>query len=206
MKDKILEDGYSSVLDVGCGDGRFLNFLNETKGYKKLKGVDLSEKAIRLAQAMNDKSIEFERKDIADETEKYEAITCIEVLEHIPEEELGNFLRGISNALDNGGRVFVTVPSVNVPLNKKHYRHYTLGLLEEQLSASNSGLKVEEGFYIVPLKTIYDKIVGKILNNRFYELKCYDNWCWRRLWRKGLITTETKGEHVFCVLVKEKIM
>lgn len=195
--DKILEYHVSSVLDVGCGDGRFLNILNEIGNFNKIKGIDLSARAVKLAQALN-YGIEFDVKDIKDETGTYEAVVCIEVLEHIPEEELTGFLSGICNTLCKDGRVFITVPSVNLPLNKKHYRHYTVQLLEKQLQ--DSGLKLEEYFYIVPLSTTWDKIAQKLLNNHFYEMKIYDNWCWKRLWRKKLIATADNSSHIFAIL------
>ncbi len=38
----IIPDDVKSIIDVGCGNGYILNFLNELKKYNRLVGVDLS--------------------------------------------------------------------------------------------------------------------------------------------------------------------
>jgi ubiquinone/menaquinone biosynthesis C-methylase UbiE len=46
-------EGFDSLLDVGCGDGRFLRETDQRYGNKKILGIDYSETAISLAKRMN---------------------------------------------------------------------------------------------------------------------------------------------------------
>jgi 2-polyprenyl-3-methyl-5-hydroxy-6-metoxy-1,4-benzoquinol methylase len=119
-----------SLLDVGCGDGRLLNMLQGLP--IKMLGVDLSPRAISLAQAMNP-NLDFLCRDVADLEEQYEMVTILEVLEHIPDETMSTFIADTAQRLKASGMLLVSAPSVNVPLNKKHYRHYDLSLLERTL-------------------------------------------------------------------------
>ena len=69
------------ILDIGCGNGATLLELHD-KGFKNLKGVDYSEKAVDLARLVADKhsaeGIVFERLDIlADNSKSDETFTAI---------------------------------------------------------------------------------------------------------------------------------
>ena len=71
-----------SVLDAGCGDGRFLKLLKKMNHNLVVSGIDIADNAI-----------DFRLKDIFTqgclwEEEPYkevDAITCFDVLEHLPE-------------------------------------------------------------------------------------------------------------------------
>ena len=63
----------------------------------------------------------------------YDGVICLEVVEHISDEELPAFLSGIVRVLKDNKTAFITVPSVNQPLSSKHYKHYTESLLYDLL-------------------------------------------------------------------------
>ena len=51
--DQIIKREPKCVLDVGCGDGKFLEMLKEETDNKMyLKGIDVSEEAINLAKSL----------------------------------------------------------------------------------------------------------------------------------------------------------
>ena len=126
---------FSSVLDVGCGDGRFLRELRGRWPGVKSLGVDYSEKAIALARALNP-SMDFECLDINHYcfNEQYEVITLIEVLEHIPIGDVSRFLESLVSALVKGGSLVLTVPHVNRKLQLKHFQHFSSSHLRDVLS------------------------------------------------------------------------
>ena len=68
-----------TILDVGCGDGYLINSLRR---YKLKKGIDISNKAIQFAKAFSNDAI-FEVMDVADETNQFDLVMLIEVIEHI---------------------------------------------------------------------------------------------------------------------------
>ena len=91
---EIVDEG-SSVLDIGCGDGTLLHYLQRAKGIEA-HGIEVSEKAIELAGG---KGIKVARADISQRefqlTETYDFIIASEVIEHLPNpEELMSKLRG----------------------------------------------------------------------------------------------------------------
>ena len=94
LMESLIDKG-SSVLDIGCGDGTFLQHLIKTKSIQG-KGLDISEKGVDLTRR---KGIEAERTDIAKEgfkiTGTYNYIILSEVIEHLPKpEELLKMLKG----------------------------------------------------------------------------------------------------------------
>lgn len=54
---------FQSLLDVGCGDGRFLREVQSRFSGKRLLGVDYSEKAVKWARSLNPE-LQFEAVDI----------------------------------------------------------------------------------------------------------------------------------------------
>lgn len=61
---KLLKEigGIDSLLEVGCGTGRFLSIIHNEFPEIKLKGIDLSEKMLEIARNKNP-SISFELSD-----------------------------------------------------------------------------------------------------------------------------------------------
>jgi SAM-dependent methyltransferase len=105
----------AEVLDVGCGNGVISRSLGEV-GYK-VKGIDVSDKAIARATELNRfPNVRFEVKSaeqlIADGA-RYHAIICSEVLEHL--NEPGKLLAVLHEVLHEDGVLIVTVPNGNGP-------------------------------------------------------------------------------------------
>jgi len=127
-------ESFSSVLDVGCGDGRFLREASNAFEGVKFHGIDYSEKAIAFARAFNP-SLSYSCFDIETESldKKYDVVTMMEVLEHIPPGNVPTFLESVSQALSPGGRLFLTVPHINKMVNDKHYQHFSNETLRNAL-------------------------------------------------------------------------
>jgi malonyl-CoA O-methyltransferase len=95
-----------SVLDAGCGTGRFCVIALE-QGATSVKGMDLSPKMIEEAKK-NCPRAEFECADLSktDLIEKYDVIICGLVLGHI--ENVEPVLKNFVSALKPGGHVLLT--------------------------------------------------------------------------------------------------
>jgi SAM-dependent methyltransferase len=80
---KHIDDKSIRLLDVGCNNGYFLEVARENTKWK-LKGIDLNEKALKLAQ---DKGLNVEKTllSLLNDSEQYNLFTLHGVLEHIPE-------------------------------------------------------------------------------------------------------------------------
>lgn len=133
--DLLTEQPFASLIDIGCGDGRFLREATSRFPGARLLGIDASERAVRLAQALNP-DIEYRTRDLVHEGAggRFDAATLIEVIEHITPQDLGGFLRAVAESLVEGGRLVLTVPHRNKPIIEKHYQHFTGARLRELLT------------------------------------------------------------------------
>jgi 2-polyprenyl-3-methyl-5-hydroxy-6-metoxy-1,4-benzoquinol methylase len=101
----------AQVMDIGCGNGVITRRLG-SMGFNVL-GVDVSEKAIAKARSLNTyPNVTFQVKsaeELVAGGEKYKAIVCSEVLEHLYHPD--RLLNVIRQILDKDGILIVTVPN-----------------------------------------------------------------------------------------------
>jgi SAM-dependent methyltransferase len=100
------------ILDVGCGDGHFL-YLAAKKGFRCF-GVDDSESLSSFAASKSGAEVKlglYGKEMFPAHT--FDAISFIQVLEHIPEPELA--LEAAKYHLRPGGILIVEVPSITAP-------------------------------------------------------------------------------------------
>jgi len=127
------------ILDVGCGDARlFYELRNERailEGRATLEGIDVSKKAIRWARTFvpSAKFICADIKDYNFPANSYDAIFLIDVLEHLNPRDLDFILSRLAHYLKINGKLIIVVPSINIPLDRKHYQHFSRKTLEKLL-------------------------------------------------------------------------
>lgn len=187
-----------SILDVGCGDGFLLNTMHA--GPKK-HGIDLSARAIVFAKAFSKDAV-FDVCDTKDINREYDVVTCVEVLEHIPDSAINDFVTSIKRLVKPAGYLIVSVPTTVVKLNKKHYRHYD----EELLSLH---MELGPGFELVKEQRIYRTsrlltLINRLLYNKFFTvnfapiLKFF--WAWHC--RSNILASKKNGSHLIWVIKK----
>lgn len=192
----ILELQPQSLIDVGCGDGKLLFELSLKDENIKLHGTDFSEKALGFARAFTGTRVSF-TNDVPGNKE-YDMWTAIEVFEHIPVDEADAFLKTLGNSVKTGGVGILTVPHTNVPLNPKHYRHFTETTLRESLEHH---FEIEK---IVHLNgnTWQSRIIRRLLANRLFIL----NWqpakeyLYTRYKKTSLQATESNATRLLAVV------
>jgi len=88
-----------TILDIGCGNGKFLRRLRGTKF--RAKGIDRSGKMVKLATFLDVEADKIELKDIK---ERFCCATAIgDVLNYIPQTELRSFFSDLKSVLKEGG-------------------------------------------------------------------------------------------------------
>jgi SAM-dependent methyltransferase len=184
-----LEDG-SSVLDVGCGNGRLLeNLVDKNISYL---GVDNSEELLKLART-NYPNHEFKTADILNlipvVKEKFNLVISVAVLHHLPSEELRlQALEQLKLVCAPQGQIIFSVWKL---WTNKKYQKYLLKNIWEKVTfrsnldfgdllfpwKNNKGEAVSERYYHAFTKRGLRKLLSKagFKNFKLYSDK-YNYW------------------------------
>jgi 2-polyprenyl-6-hydroxyphenyl methylase/3-demethylubiquinone-9 3-methyltransferase len=119
-----------NVLDVGCGGGILTEAM--ARSGARVTGIDLSEKALRVAELHLLESkldIRYEKSSVEDYRGTFDVVTCMELIEHVPDQ--GSLVAACARLVRPGGHVFFST----INRNPKSYlfavvgAEYVLGLL-----------------------------------------------------------------------------
>lgn len=103
----IVESGHvSSLLDVGAGNGYFVSLAPKEFGLKAT-GLEISTEEIRFASEVV--GVQLISEDIAEHRANYDAVTCFNVLEHVPDPQ--RFLSAVIKRVKPGGLLVLTTPN-----------------------------------------------------------------------------------------------
>ena len=95
----IMVNEIDNIIDIGCGQGYFLENLMVNK--KNYFGIDLSAEQIKVCQ---EKNLNAKAMPLCDVKEKFDCATAIfDVLNYIPKSDLENFIKDTYNVLNDGG-------------------------------------------------------------------------------------------------------
>lgn len=134
VTDVVMESEATSVLDVGCGDGRIAYELEQRNSTKDYLGLDISPRALNFARGFAPQS-SFSVFDIVEKPypQAYDLCTFVETIEHIEPTQIPTMIAHIAASLKPGGTLLLTTPTTNVPTHVKHYQHFDRALLEQYL-------------------------------------------------------------------------
>jgi SAM-dependent methyltransferase len=124
----------ASVIELGAGFGRCLNYFIG-KGHKgKLTGVEYSQPLVQHLKENFEGKAEIINADIKklELKEKYDVALWMwsGIIDFSPEEQLES-CKGIYNLLHNGGRLFIDVPRMGVQTIANHIDRQHLVLITE---------------------------------------------------------------------------
>jgi 2-polyprenyl-6-hydroxyphenyl methylase/3-demethylubiquinone-9 3-methyltransferase len=113
---KIVSLDHKRVLDVGCGGGLLSEAMAEV--HAEVLGIDLNEPLLQVArQHAQAKKLKLEYRLVdsaqlaKDAPENFEVVTCMELLEHVPDPE--QIIQDCAKLVKPGGTVFVATINRN---------------------------------------------------------------------------------------------
>ena len=110
------------ILDIGCGEGALLAFLQE-QGYLNLSGFDLSPENVGCCHEVGLCFVrQFDALRLAEFSGPvlYDVIFCMDILEHLPKHEVLRFLLNINERLKSSGYVIFQTPNMANILGMYH--------------------------------------------------------------------------------------
>jgi len=109
-------DGTTMLLNAGCGDGFYDCFLKAKA--KRIVSLELNRGDVQIAALINPEDTVSYCAASIDEipcrSNTFDCVICIEVLEHLDEDERA--IRELVRVLRKGGKLIVTAPSKDFPL------------------------------------------------------------------------------------------
>jgi 2-polyprenyl-3-methyl-5-hydroxy-6-metoxy-1,4-benzoquinol methylase len=109
----LTETSVERLLDVGCGNGILGRILaSEGNRPEYIAGVDISESALKLADDHYDDlyCADVEDKSPPTNGDRYDAVVCLETLEHVLDPK--NMLTGLREVVAPDGILILSVPNI----------------------------------------------------------------------------------------------
>ncbi len=132
------------VLDIGC----FLGYGERILSHyvKELIAIDSNDKAIEFAhKRITSPKVRFQKADARQlpfPDKIFEIVIALQLIEHLPLEDVNNFLCEVKRVLKEGSTLFLVTPNRKFrllpfqrPFNKDHYQEFTAKRLFKTLSA-----------------------------------------------------------------------
>jgi len=169
--DELLLTGAHSVADLGCGEGKLLRLLLEQKQFKKILGMDVSHRALSIAndKLKTERMPEKQRERISllqgslmyrdKRLEGYEAAALVEVIEHLDEPRLAS-MEKVVFGYTKPMYVIITTPNkeynvlfASMPEDKMRHTDHRFEWTRQEFADWGNRIASEHG-YIVSFKAV----------------------------------------------------
>lgn len=146
-----------SILDLGCGEGYFLESILRQLKYESLVGVDVSIPAL----SKHHKGIEFIVSNIIrfDLNRQFDIVFSDQVLEHIAPADLPMHLASVRSSLKSGGLFIVNLPN----------RLFGPGDVTRIIDFSYTGQTKAQGTHLN--ESTYGELISILEHNGFHDFR-----------------------------------
>ena len=144
------------MLEVGCGSGYGAYYLSHVA--QRVTAVDMDAHAIERAQGLFRRpNLEYRAMDgrgLGLPEASFDVVGTFQVIEHIPEPQLPDFVRELSRVLTPDG--IAVISTLNLARNKKPGRPYEkAGFHEKEFTAPELRALLESVFPVVELRGLH---------------------------------------------------
>jgi SAM-dependent methyltransferase len=155
-----LFQGYPSVVDLGCGQGTFLDLVRAQKS--STLGIDPDPQMVKITQQRGHNVLLGDQTLIGQFSSAFHGIHISHVIEHMWGEQAIQLIKDCAAALQPGGMLVIRTPNWENQivrngafwLDHTHCRPYPLALLQQMIKAS--GFKITAcGYEPFGLEDIY---------------------------------------------------
>lgn len=99
---------HNNVIDIGCSRGNALKLLSDLN-YKNITGVDISSVAVQKCMDRGFNAVVGDTSSIPFPDNKFTALTCTDVLEHVPEDLISKSIVEFCRVVIHGGLIFLQI-------------------------------------------------------------------------------------------------
>ncbi|MFX1256310.1 MAG: class I SAM-dependent methyltransferase [Promethearchaeota archaeon] len=117
----------STILDIGAGDGEFINHLSLEKKYERVFLLDMNKETIEdLKKRFKNVILYNAPEKLPFENASVDLIHCSHMIEHLYYQDLYQFLKEVNRVLEKGGIFIISTPllSHNFYNNLTHIKPY----------------------------------------------------------------------------------
>jgi SAM-dependent methyltransferase len=189
------QEGVSSVLDVGCFDGRFLDHLGN--GYDRA-GIEVHPLAAEYAAAKGIQIVGHDFSDLDTLATPFDVVVALDVIEHVGNPRI--FLESLAKATRPGGLIIVSTGNTaalswrlmggmywycsiaeHISFINTHWCKRTaegLGLAIDDLRTfSHEPAKMPDAFIQATANLFYRCLPGLAYKLRYFYARCKGNTC-----------------------------
>lgn len=160
----------SSILDIGCGNGRNMVQIGSDH-ILKFKGIDSCSKFVEIANKRGKDVIIGDMCKIPIESEQYDAIISIASLHHLSTNERRiQCLNEMMRMVKPGGKLLLSVWSIKQPKHSKNYNKFQHGDNMIDWKNKKGDVVGERYYYIFKIRELTDLL----LDTGFHIIK----WDW----------------------------
>lgn len=116
------------ILDIGCGTGETISFLQKQFPDANIQGVDLSPEAVKFTKSRGHQATISSATKLPFPDKTFDAVLLLDVIEHIKDDT--NTIKEAKRVIKNNGCIIITAPSLPFiwsahDQNQGHFRRYT---------------------------------------------------------------------------------
>jgi SAM-dependent methyltransferase len=177
LRQSIAKKDGLKILDIGCGTGETLTFLEDFLDKPSLYGVDTSAVAIEFAKKRGHQNIlKVDAKKLPFKTDTFDYVLLLDVIEHIKDDD--SVILEAKRVLRPGGHIIITTPALQIIWSEHdaaqgHFRRYVRRRIRSLATKSRMSIERISYFNFFSPAIIAIRLLGNL--KPFKKINSYDS-------------------------------